>query len=239
VFAWNSSAAGFGKEMPMYRIFIVEDDQTIAKAMKHGLGAWGFDVYCATNFKDILSEFISYDPQLVLLDIALPFYNGYYWCGEIRKLSKIPIIFISSASDNMNLIMAINMGADDFITKPFDLSVLTAKVQAMLRRAYDFAGASNLVEHRGAILNTNDATLTYNDNKIELTRNEFKILQVLMENKGRVISRDALMTKLWETDSFVDENTLTVNVTRLRKKLETIGLTDFITTKKGIGYMVK
>ena len=174
----------------------------------------------------------------MLLDISLPFFNGYHWCSEIRRLSKVPIIFISSASDNMNIVMAMNMGGDDFIAKPFDLHVLAAKVQAVLRRTYDFSGQTSLLEHRGAILNMGDATLTYEGKKVELTKNEYKILQNLLENKGRAVSREALMTKLWETDCYVDENTLTVNVTRLRRKLEAVGLEHFITTKKGIGYMV-
>jgi len=222
----------------MYKILIVEDDETITKAIKNTIESWNYNALCITDFRDIMKEFVAYSPHLVLLDISLPFYNGYYWCSEIRKLSKVPIIFISSASDNMNIVMAVNMGGDDFIAKPFDLNVLTAKVQAMLRRTYDFAGQSSLIEHKGAILNTGDATLTYNNQKIELTKNEYKILQVLIENKGKVVSRDTIMAKLWETDNFIDDNTLTVNITRLRKKLDEAGLHDFISTKKGIGYMV-
>ena len=222
----------------MYKILIIEDDEIIAKAIKNTIESWNYDAFCITDFRDVMKEFVSYSPHLVLLDISLPFYNGYYWCTEIRKHSKVPIIFISSASDNMNIVMAVNMGGDDFIAKPFDLNVLTAKVQAMLRRTYDFAGQSNLLEHKGAILNTSDTTLTYNNQKIELTKNEYKILKVLIENKGRVVSRDTIMTKLWETDSFIDDNTLTVNITRLRKKLEEAGLNNFILTKKGTGYMV-
>jgi len=222
----------------MYKILIVEYDETITKAIKNTIESWNYNALCITDFRDIMKEFVAYSPHLVLLDISLPFYNGYYWCSEIRKLSKVPIIFISSASDNMNIVMAVNMGGDDFIAKPFDLNVLTAKVQAMLRRTYDFAGQSSLIEHKGAILNTGDATLTYNNQKIELTKNEYKILQVLIENKGKVVSRDTIMAKLWETDNFIDDNTLTVNITRLRKKLDEAGLHDFISTKKGIGYMV-
>lgn len=222
----------------MYKILIVEDDETITKAIKNTIESWNYNALCITDFRDIMKEFVAYSPHLVLLDISLPFYNGYYWCSEIRKLSKVPIIFISSASDNMNIVMAVNMGGDDFIAKPFDLNVLTAKVQAMLRRTYDFAGQSSLIEHKGAILNTGDATLTYNNQKIELTKNEYKIHQVLIENKGKVVSRDTIMAKLWETDNFIDDNTLTVNITRLRKKLDEAGLHDFISTKKGIGYMV-
>lgn len=226
-------------EILLHKILIVEDDAVIAKSIKKHIETWGCQASCITDFRDITTQFIEYDPQLVLLDISLPFYNGYYWCSEIRRISKVPIIFISSSSDNMNIVMAMNMGGDDFIAKPFDLNVLTAKVQAMLRRTYDFAGQTNLLQHRGAILNTNDTTLIYNDEKIELTKNEYKILQVLIENKGSVVAREVIMTRLWETDSFVDENTLTVNITRLRRKLDQLGLSNFITTKKGIGYLVE
>ncbi|MBU5455086.1 response regulator transcription factor [Caproiciproducens sp. MSJ-32] len=223
----------------MYRILIIEDDLVIAKSIKKHIKSWGYEVECVTDFKNVISDFISYDPQLVLLDISLPFFNGFHWCSEIRKLSKVPIIFISSASDNMNIVMAMNMGGDDFITKPFDLNVLTAKVMALLRRTYDFAGQTSLLEHRGVILNISDATLIYNNEKIQLTKNENKILHVLIENKGKSVTREDIMIKLWETDSYVDDNTLTVNVTRLRKKLQDIGLNNFIITKKGIGYMVE
>lgn len=223
----------------MYKILIAEDDTVIARAIKNHIETWGCDAQRVTDFRNVLSQFAAFDPQLVLMDISLPFYNGYHWCSEIRKLSKVPIIFISSASDNMNIVMAMNMGGDDFIAKPFDLDVLTAKVQAMLRRTYDFAGKSSLIEHRGAILNTGDAALTYNGQKIELTKNDYKILQILMENKGKTVKRETLIMKLWETDSYVDENTLTVNMARLRRKLETAGLCDFIATKKGVGYMVE
>ena len=191
-----------------------------------------------TDFQQIMETFVQFDPQLVLLDISLPFVNGFTICTEIRKVSKVPIIFISSGSDNMNIVMAMNMGGDDFIAKPFDLAVLTSKIQALLRRTYDFSGKANLLEHRGAIFNLNDGTLTYGGEKIELTKNEQKIFQVLLENKGKAVERDTLMTLLWETDSFIDDNTLTVNVTRLRRKLESIGLKNVIKTKKGIGYMV-
>lgn len=222
----------------MYKILIVEDDMVIAKTVKTHLESWGYEVDYIIDFQNVMSHFVSYDPQLVLLDISLPFVNGFTLCNEIRKLSKVPIIFISSASDNMNIVMAISMGGDDFIAKPFDLTILTSKVQALLRRTYDFTGQTNLLEHRGAIVNTSDATLTYNGQKIDLTKNDQKILHVLLENKGKTVSRDVLMTRLWETDSFIDDNTLTVNINRLRKKLEAIGLHDFIKTKKGLGYLV-
>lgn len=222
----------------MYRIFIVEDDAAIASTLARQIQMWGYEVRCAEHFQDILSEFQSFDPQLVLLDLMLPFYNGYHWCSEIRKISKVPVIFISSAADNMNIVMAVSMGGDDFIAKPFDLEVLTAKIRALLRRTYDFSPAASLIEHGGAILNLEDGTLFYDGRQIDLTKNEYRILKTLMEERGRVVSRDTLMKRLWETDSFVDENTLTVNVTRLRRKLESAGLSGFIQTKKGEGYMV-
>ncbi len=223
----------------MYKIFIIEDDVSMANAMKKQIEGWGNEVRCARNFQSVLSEFTEFDPHLVLVDIMLPFFNGYHWCSEIRKISNVPVIFISSASDNMNIVMAMNMGGDDFIAKPFDLNVLMAKLQAVLRRTYDLAGKIPVLEHKGAILNLNDTTLCYGDSKLELSRNEFRILQTLMENKGKIVSRDTLMTRLWEIDSYVEENTLTVNITRLRRKLEGIGLVDFIKTKIGSGYMIE
>lgn len=220
----------------MYKIFMVEDDEIIARSIREHLQAWNYDVCCVEDFSNVVAEFVRFDPQLVLMDITLPFFNGYHWCSEIRKISKVPVIFLSSAADNMNIVMAVNMGADDFIPKPFDFEVLTVKIQAMLRRSYDFAGTGSMLEHKGAILNLNETTLTYQEQKIELTKNEFRILEILMENKEKVVSRETLMTKLWESDNYVDENTLSVNVNRLRKKLEALGLEEFILTKKGIGY---
>ena len=227
-----------GMPRKIYRILIVEDDRVIAKSIKQHIEAWGCSARTVRDFSDVMHEFAEFNPHLILMDIGLPFFDGYHWCSEIRKVSQVPVIFISSAADNMNIVMAVSMGGDDFIAKPFDLSVLTAKVQAMLRRTYDFSGVSNLIEHRGAILNISDATLIYEGNIVDLTKNEYRILQALMENRGRAVSRDMLMKRLWETDSFVDENTLTVNVARLRKKLEQAGMQDFIRTKKGIGYLV-
>lgn len=223
----------------MYRILIVEDDNGIAEAVNEQLTMWNLEGHLVEDFRNILAEFSTVNPHLVLMDIGLPFFNGYHWCSEIRKVSKVPIIFISSAADNMNIVMAMNMGADDFITKPFDQSVLVAKVQALLRRSYDFGPGMPVLEHRGAMLNTGDNTLTYAEEKIDLSKNEYRILLALMEAKGKVVSREKLMERLWESDAFVDENTLTVNVNRLRKKLDGAGLTDFITTKFGIGYMIQ
>lgn len=223
----------------MYRLMIIEDDKGIAEAIKVKAEQWDLQVYCIKNFHHVLEEYAEFNPHIILIDITLPFFNGYHWCSEIRKISKVPIIFISSASDNMNMIMAMNMGADDFIAKPFNQHVLMAKLQALLRRTYDFATVVPVLEHRGALLNTGDQTLTYGETKISLSKNEYKILYVLMTEKGKIVSREKLMEKLWETDSFVDENTLSVNVGRLRKRLEAVGLEDFITTKFGVGYLIE
>lgn len=223
----------------MYRLLIIEDDMGIADAVKVQAEMWDLQVHCIQNFRNVMTEYAEFDPHIILLDITLPFFNGYHWCSEIRKVSKVPIIFISSASDNMNIIMAMNMGADDFIAKPFDGSVLMAKVNALLRRTYDFAGTTTVLEHRGAMLNTAENTLIYQGQEIPLSKNEYRILLTLFESKGSVVSRERLMEKLWQTDDFVDENTLTVNVGRLRKKLESAGLEDFIQTKFGVGYIIK
>lgn len=223
----------------MQKIMIVEDDEIISSTLKKHLEKWNYDVYVIEDFENIMDIFMKEQPALVLLDISLPYYNGYHWCQEIRKVSEVPIIFISSTNENMNIVMAMNMGGDDFISKPFDLHVLIAKTQAILRRTYSFSTQTNLLEHNGAILNINDNSISHNDEKVELTKNEYKILQTLLENKGKTVSRDNLMIKLWETDNYVEENTLNVNVTRLRKKLESVGLSNFIKTKKGIGYIIE
>ena len=186
-----------------------------------------------------MEEFVQCNPHMVLLDITLPFFNGYHWCSEIRKISNVPIVFLSSTADNMNIVMAMNMGGDDFIAKPVDLQVMMAKIQAMLRRTYDMRAYSNLLEHKGIVLNLSDASATYKGQRAELTKNEFRILQTLMESRGKVVSRDTLMTKLWQMDCYVEDNTLTVNVNRLRKKLEQMGLCEFIKTKVGLGYIVE
>ncbi len=223
----------------MYKILIVEDDRTIAETLASHLAQWGYEVKCVEDFKNVLEEMTEFSPHLILLDIILPFFNGFHWCQRIREFSKVPILFLSSASDNMNIVMAMNMGGDDFVEKPFDLNVLTAKVQALLRRSYSFQGNVNVIEHQGLILNLSDAYVLYDGAKIDLTKNEYRILQCLMERAGKIVSREDIITKLWEDDSFIDDNTLTVNMTRLRKKLEKSGLQDVILTKKGIGYMLK
>lgn len=223
----------------MYKLMIVEDDLGIAEEIQKKANMWNLQTHIAQNFRNIMEEFSQLQPNLVLLDISLPFYSGYHWCSEIRRVSKVPIIFISSAGDNMNMVMAMNAGADDFIPKPFDLNVLIAKIQALLRRSYDFSVGAPMLQHRGAFLSTEDQSITYGDEKIELTKNEYRILLCLLESKGKVVSREKLMERLWATEQFVDENTLTVNVNRLRKKLAAAGLENFITTKFGVGYIVE
>ena len=223
----------------MYRLLIVEDDRGIAEGVREQAEAWDITAHIVTDFHGVMAEFSRFDPHIVLLDISLPFFNGYHWCGEIRRVSNVPVIFISSAADNMNMIMAMNMGADDFIAKPFDGSVLIAKIQALLRRTYDCAPSVPVLEHKGAMLNTGDGSFLYKNEKIPLSKNEYRILLTLMKNKGKTVSRERLMEQLWETDSFVDENTLSVNVNRLRNRLEAAGLEGFITTKFGVGYIIE
>lgn len=223
----------------MYRLFLVEDDGDIASAVAEAAGTWDHNVHVVSDFHDVMREFSIVDPHLVIMDISLPFFNGYHWCTKIREVSKVPIIFLSSASDNMNQVMAINMGADDFVAKPFDMSVLMAKIQAVLRRTYDFSNEVKMISCRGAVLDIGSNTLEYNGERIEMSKNEYRILYELMSNKGRLVSRSKLMESLWATDDFVDENTLSVNVNRLRKKLENAGLKDLITTKVGRGYIVE
>lgn len=223
----------------MYKIYVVEDDKGIADGISQCLSAWEMEVSAVSDFRNVLGEIQEIGPHLIIMDITLPYMGGYHWCQEIRKTSNVPIIFISSATDNMNIVMAMNMGADDYIPKPFDQSVLIAKVQALLRRTYDFNQGSFSLQARGAVLNTNDNSLTFEGRKIELARNEYKILLVLMQNKNKVVSREKLMEVLWETDSFVDENTLTVNVGRLRKTLEGAGIKDLIKTRFGVGYILE
>jgi len=223
----------------MYKIFIVEDDFALANELKKQIENYDHEVVCASDFEHVTEEFVSANPQLVLLDIMLPFKDGYYWCGEIRKKSSVPIVFLSSASDNMNIVMAMSMGGDDFIPKPVDPMVLNSKLTAILRRSYEMNSDVTFIEFHGAMFNIADGSVEYKSNRIDLTKNEMKILQILLENKGRIVSRDALMTRLWQSDLYVEENTLTVNIGRLRRKLEDNGLKDIITTKPGSGYIMQ
>ena len=220
----------------MHKILLVEDDEIIRQQVKQLLEQWGYEVVAVEEFMDVLGIFVESDPHLILMDIGLPLYNGYHWCQEIRKVSKVPIMFLSSRDQAMDIVMAINMGGDDFVTKPFDQNVLLAKVQGLLRRSYEFGTDQNLLEHRGAILNLKSTDLVYEGEVIKLTKNEFQILRVLFEHAGSIVARDDMMKELWNSDLFIDDNTLSVNVARLRKKLEEAGLSSFIETKKGIGY---
>lgn len=222
----------------MYKIMIVEDDKTIREILKESLCQWGFNAFYVEDFNQVLKTFIDEKPHLILMDVTLPFYNGYYWTKEIRKYSKLPIIFISSNTGNMDMIMAMNMGGDDYITKPFELDFVIAKVQALLRRSYEFIVQTSIIEHDGLILDSLEGIITYQNQSEELTKNELKIIQLLLENKGNIVSRDKMMVKLWNSDCYIDDNTLTVNVNRLRKKIEKLGLKNFIKTKKGMGYYV-
>lgn len=222
----------------MNKVFIVEDDEVIASAVASHLTTWKMQVTCAKNFQKIVQETEECKPDIIIMDIKLPYFNGFYWCSEIRKISKVPIVFLSSADDNMNIVMAMNMGGDDFISKPFDLNVLTAKIQAVLRRSYGLELESHTLECKGVTLNLDDTTVTVDGEHIELTKNEFLILKFLFEQQGKVVSRENLMERLWGNDEFVDDNTLTVNVARIRKKLDTFGHGDIIETKRGMGYIV-
>ena len=223
----------------MYRIFLVEDDHALAEELQRQMERGGHEVRAAKDFRKVSEECLAYDPHLVLMDIMLPFRDGYYWTSEIRRSSTVPIVFLSSASDDLNIVMAINMGGDDFIAKPVEPMVLTAKIQAVLRRTYEIPGRSDLLSFSGAELCLNDGSVHFQGRQIELTKNEFRILRTLLESKGKIVSRDALMLRLWNDDCFVEENTLTVNVNRLRKKLESIGLSDVITTRTGSGYLIQ
>lgn len=222
----------------MYNILIVEDDITIASLLRENLMKWGFGAEVVKDFNRVAEEVAEKKPHLVLLDITLPYYNGFYWCSEIRKKSKVPIIFLTSHTENLDLVMAMNMGGDDYITKPFSMDVLIVKIQALLRRTYDYYVESKSLEVKGVSLDLSDTNLKSEGKEVELTKNEFKIMKLLMENKNRVVLREEIMEALWDSEYFVDDNTLTVNVNRLRKKLEDMGLKDFIQTKKGMGYLI-
>jgi DNA-binding response OmpR family regulator len=222
----------------MYRILIVEDGFVIAQSIANHLSTWNYQVEYVQDFQAVIEQFQKFTPDLVLMDINLPFYNGFHWCSEIRKFSNVPIIFLSSVSDNMNIVMAMNMGGDEYIEKPFDIHVLTAKIQALLRRTYALNEQKKVLNYQDLSLNLSDSTVTCKDEKLPLSRNEYLILQLLLENCGKIVSRDDLMTRLWGNDEFIDDNTLTVNVTRVRKKLEQAGCVDYIKTKKGLGYIL-
>ncbi len=223
----------------MFRIMIVEDDGQIRSIVADALRKWQFEVIETAAFEDILSEFNACQPHLVLLDVNLPVYDGFYWCQQIRAVSKVPIIFLSSRNQNMDVIMAINMGGDDYIQKPFDLGVLVAKVSALLRRNYTYQDENLQLSHRQLVLHLSNSTVQYQDQTAELSRNESIIMQTMMRNLGRIVSREELMQSLWNDDQFVDDNTLTVNVNRLRRRIAALGLEEFISTRKGLGYIIE
>ena len=222
----------------MYKVMIVEDDEIISNSIAGYLNKWQYTTHEVSNFQNVITEFVEEKPDIVLMDINLPYFDGYYFCEEIRKLSKVPIIFISSANDDMNIVMAMNIGADDFIEKPFKLVVLKAKIEALLRRVYNFNSSNSLIVYKGVIFDINKDEIKYKDNIATLTKNESKILTVLLENREKIVSREEIITALWQSDNFIDENTLSVNINRLRAKLKSIGIDEFITTKKGKGYIV-
>lgn len=223
----------------MAKIMIIEDDPSIAKLIQENLSKWQIESFAVKEFDDIMTQFDDYQPDLVLLDINLPIKDGYYWNQEIRKVSKIPIIIISSRNSNMDQIMAMNMGADDFVEKPFSIDILIAKINALLRRTYDFSqDTSDIIEHNGLKLNLSDGTVEINDNKIDLSKNEYKLLQRLLKDQGKIVSREQLLNFMWDDERFVDDNTLTVNINRLRSKFEKNGLSNYIGTKVGQGYLI-
>ena len=221
------------------KIFIVEDDEVIAKSIKKFLQNWSYDVYFPEDFSNVYDSFIKVNPDLILLDVSLPFFNGYYWCEQIRKTSNVPIIFISSADENLNKIMAMNMGADDYITKPFDLELLLAKIKAILRRTFEYTESLDNISYKDVIIDRDRMILKFDNEEISLSKNEYLILEMMFEYPEKVFRREEFMDKIWQTNEFIDDNTLTVNVMRLRNKLDQIGLKDFIKTKKKVGYYIE
>ena len=224
-------------ENKKWKIFLVEDDKVIAEEIKRHLNFWNYEIKIAEDFQNIFDDFKSFHPDLVLMDVSLPFYNGYHWCKIIRKNSKVPILFISAADENLNLIMAMDLGADDYLTKPFELELLQIKIRALLRRAYEYIETKNIF-YKDIRLNCDNMIISRENKEIELTKNEFKILEILLGKPGKVVNRDEIIDKIWQTDSYIDDNTLTVNVMRLRKKLVDINIFELIKTKKGVGYYV-
>ncbi len=223
----------------MKKILIIEDDLNVARELSISLKKWSFEVDIIKNFDNILKEVIDNKPSLILMDVNLPYYDGFYWCEKIREVSKVPIIFLSSRDSNMDIIMGINNGGDDYITKPFSTEVLISKINALLRRSYDYNNSDTLIYYNDAVLDIEKCIFRYDDKEIELTKNEIKILSLLIKNKEKVVSREKIMMSLWNDDEFVNDNTLTVNITRLRGKINELGLKDIIKTKKGIGYLIK
>lgn len=220
------------------KIFVIEDDMAIFTSLKERFEQWSLEVKGPTNFQDVMADFIEEKPHLVMIDIQLPAFDGFHWCREIRAISKVPIVFLSSRDHPMDMVMAMNMGADDYVQKPFHFDVLLAKVQAILRRTYAYGEEKSAVsEWNGAVIDMKRSVIRKDGQDVELTKNEFFILAALVESTDQIISRDELIRKLWDDERFVNDNTLTVNVTRLRQKLTEIGLGEAVVTKKGLGYM--
>ncbi|MCD2255467.1 response regulator transcription factor [Agrilactobacillus fermenti] len=223
----------------MFKILIVEDDKTISGLIANELKKWQLIPLEISDFNQVLNNFIQEKPHLVLMDINLPVYDGFYWNQKIREISKVPMIFISSRNTNMDMVMAMNMGADDFVNKPFAMEVLVAKINALLRRTYNYTEPTqNVIEHKGVLLNLQSGSAKIKDTTIDLSKNEYRLLQYLMRRHGNIVSREELLRDLWEDERFVDDNTLTVNINRLRKKIEGAGIKDYIQTKIGQGYMI-
>ena len=220
------------------KVLLIEDDPSIFEQIKHRFSQWSIETVAPGDFQKVMDDFLKEQPHLVIIDIQLPAFDGFHWCREIRSLSKVPILFLSSRDHPMDMVMAMQMGADDFVQKPFHMDVLIAKVQALLRRTYDYKEQPvETVRWNGALLDYDRALVVYGGEQIELTKNELFILKVLVKASGQIVSRDELMRKLWDDERFVNDNTLTVNVNRLRQRLAEIGMEDVIVTKKGLGYM--
>ncbi|WP_321825775.1 response regulator transcription factor [Clostridium butyricum] len=221
----------------MSRIMIIEDNENLKKELIEFLSRYGYDSYGVEDYKNVVNIILNDKPDLVLLDINLPYYDGYFICREIRKNNNIPMIIVTSRDSDMDEIMSINLGADDFITKPYNTQVLLARIGSLLRRTA-VGNVQDILEHKGLKLNINKGEVSYKDRSIDLSKNEFKILSCLIKNKETIVSREDLMDYLWNSDLFIDDNTLSVNVTRLRKKLDDLGFKNGIETKRGLGYIL-
>ncbi len=219
----------------MEKIIIVEDNKDLKNELIDFLSRYGYEAYGPDKFDNIMETLLKDNADLILLDINLPYYDGYYICREIRKVKNTPIIIVTSRNSDMDEIMSMNLGADDFVTKPYNTQVLLARIASLLRRSSG-GKYQEILEHKGLKLNVTTGVMEFNNSTVDLTKNEIKILSCLIKNKGVIVSRDELMDYLWNSDMFVDENTLSVNIARLRKKLDSIGFKDAIETKRGIGY---
>lgn len=222
----------------MEKIIIIEDDEIIREELKNFLSKYGYEIVAPTSFDNVVQFILNENANLVLLDINLPIFDGYYICREVRKKSDIPIIIVTSRDSDMDELMSMNLGADDFVTKPYNTQILLARIAALLKRSGSNTATSNILTYKDFQLNLSNATIIYNEKEIELTKNEVKILSYLINHKGEIVSRELLMEYLWSTEYFVDDSTLTVNITRLRKKLEEIGIENVIETRRGLGYIM-